>query len=62
MACLFCNFLKTKKNHINNFPFLPIFETEESVSFLSVPTEKQPSHVKLSKNFLMTVEFNLIMG
>jgi len=45
MACLFCDFLKTKKNHINNFPFLLIFETQESVSFLSIPTEKQPSHV-----------------
>ena len=44
--CLFCDLLNGK-NHNGNFPFLPIYETHETVSFLSVPChgDLQPGHI-----------------
>ncbi len=46
MKCLFCGFLNKKKNHKNGFPFFPIFETNNTISFLSVPeNKKQENHI-----------------
>ena len=34
--CLFCEFVSSKKDHNNGFPYLTIHETKNTVSFLSI--------------------------
>ncbi len=46
MECLFCSFIKKKREHNGGYPFLVLNETENTVSFLSTDfPRKEDGHV-----------------
>ena len=45
MECIFCEFVKGRKKHKNNYPLIFIHKTKETCSFLSIPDNKKETHL-----------------